>query len=185
VPVQADLAVDEQVQQLATSVQEALGPVNVLVHGAGEYDRGELQGTAVERLDQLYQTNVRAPYLLTQAILPGLKASRGQIVFINSSAGLNGAAELSQYAATKHALRALADSLRQEVNAAGVRVTSLYLGRTATPRIARLYAEQGWAYRPELLLQPEDVAAMVVSVLTLPRGAEVTDVHLRPAIKSY
>ena len=92
---------------------------------------------------------------------------------------------MSQYAATQHALRALAESLREEVNAAGVRVLNVFLGRTATPRQASIYQSQGWTYQPELLVQPDDVASIVVGALTLSRTAEVTELTIRPAIKSY
>jgi short-subunit dehydrogenase len=62
-----------------------------------------------------------------------LRKRRGQVVFINSTAGLNASAGVGLYSATKHALKALADSLRAEVNSDGVRVLSVYLGRTVTP----------------------------------------------------
>jgi NADP-dependent 3-hydroxy acid dehydrogenase YdfG len=99
--------------------------------------------------------------------------------------GLNAVAHIGQYAATKHALRAVADSLRAEVNPAGVRVLSVFLGRTATPMQATVHQMEGRAYRPELLIQPQDVATLVLNTLSLPRTAEVTDIHLRPMIKSY
>jgi hypothetical protein len=66
-----------------------------------------------------------------------------------------------------------------------VRVMSVFLGRTSTPRQARIFELEGRQYRPELLLQPEDVAAVVVNALCLPRTAEVTNVMMRPALKSY
>jgi NADP-dependent 3-hydroxy acid dehydrogenase YdfG len=134
-------------------------------------------------LDRQYRINVRAPYMLTQALLPMLKSRRGQIVFINSSAGLNARANVSQYAATKHALKAVADSLREEINAEGLRVLSVYPGRTATPMQADVHTMEGRAYRPDRLMQPEDVAAVVINALSLPSSAEVTDIHVRPLIK--
>jgi NADP-dependent 3-hydroxy acid dehydrogenase YdfG len=75
--------------------------------------------------------------------------------------------------------------LRQEVNEQGIRVLCVYPGRTATSRQERLYAKEGKPYRPELLLQPEDIATMVVAALSLPRTAEVTDINIRPMLKSY
>jgi NADP-dependent 3-hydroxy acid dehydrogenase YdfG len=102
------------------------------------------------------------------------------VVFINSTAGLVARAGVAQYAATKHALRAMADSLREEVNADGVRVLSVFLGRTATPLQAALHEREGRRYRPERLVQPADVASLVVHALTLPRTAEVTDLTIRP-----
>jgi short-subunit dehydrogenase len=138
----------------------------------------------VEVLDGQYRVNVRAPYLITQALLPKLKASRGQIVFINSTAGLTARAQVSQYAASKHALKALADSLRDEVNADGVSVLSVYPGRTASPMQAAVHQLEGRAYHPEKLMQAEDVAEIILSALALPRTAEVTDIQVRPSWKA-
>jgi NADP-dependent 3-hydroxy acid dehydrogenase YdfG len=113
-----------------------------------------------------------------------LVSSKGQVVFINSSLGLKARAGVSQYAATKHALKAVADSLRDECNASGVRVCSLYLGATATPMQAAIRAKQFREYKPQRLLQPDDVASLVISVLALPRTAEVTDIMVRPMVKT-
>ena len=92
-------------------------------------------------------------------------------------------AGVGQYAAMKHALRALADTLREEVNRDGVRVLSVFLGRTATPMQAAVHRVESRVYEPEPLLQPADVAAVVISALSLPRTAEVTDIHIRPLRK--
>jgi NADP-dependent 3-hydroxy acid dehydrogenase YdfG len=127
----------------------------------------------------LYRINVRAPYLLTQILLPELKLSKGQIVFVNSSAGRRAGFNTSQYSATKYALRAIASSLRQEVNLEGVRVLSVYPGRTATPMQASVHAVEGKEFEVDRLLQPEDVAAAIVSALSLPLSAEVTDIEMR------
>ena len=70
---------------------------------------------------------------LTQAMLPLLRNSQGQVVFVNSTAGLKANANAAQYSATKHGLKALADSLREEENRNGVRVLSVFSGRTGTP----------------------------------------------------
>jgi NADP-dependent 3-hydroxy acid dehydrogenase YdfG len=145
---------------------------------------GSISQTSVEELDALYRTNVRGPYALTQALLPMLVARRGQIVFINSSVGLAARAGVGAYAASKHALKAIADSLRAEVNPLGVRVISVYPGRTATPQQEKIYEQEGRPYQPDLLLQPEDIAKTVLNALTIPRTAEVTDIHIRPMQKS-
>jgi len=87
---------------------------------------------------------------------------------------------VGQYAATKYALNAFADSLRDEVNEYGVRVIGIYPGQTASPMQARLYQTAQKTYVPERLLQPSDVAEVVLSVLNLPISAEVTDIAVRP-----
>jgi NAD(P)-dependent dehydrogenase (short-subunit alcohol dehydrogenase family) len=170
----ADLSREEEIQRLARSVHQEVGAVDLLIHSAG---------APVEELDRQYQVNVRAPFLLTQLLLPALVERRGQIVFINSSVGLRGKAGVTQYSATKHALKALADGLRDEVNASGVRIMSVFPGRTATPMQAVLLEQEGREYHPDRLLQPEDVATVVIQALMLPETAEVTDLQVRPFLK--
>jgi short-subunit dehydrogenase len=180
---EADLVVDAQIGALADALRAGEGGVDVLVHSAGTISLGELETASVHDLDRQYAANIRAPYVLTQALLPALRASEGQIVFINSTVGLNARANVGQFAATQHALNAMANSLREEINPHGVRVTTVYAGRTATPRQAKIHAIEGKAYPPERLMQPEDVAAVVLNALALPRTAELTDVRVRPMLK--
>jgi short-subunit dehydrogenase len=179
----ADLTRDDEVEALAGRLRKETGFVDVLIHAAGVISMGPVESASAEELDRQYRINVRAPFVLTQALLPMLKSRRGQIVFVNSSAGVAAAPNLGQYAATKSALKALADSLRAEVNPAGVRVLTVYPGRTASPMQAAVHEMEGRPYRPEDLAQPEDVAAVVLSALCLPRTAEVTDIHVRPMRK--
>jgi short-subunit dehydrogenase len=180
----ADLTRDQAIIDLAQFIEKEFAALDVLFLCAGTLQRGTIETTAVEQLDMLYQSNLRSPFLLVQAFLPMLKSSRGQIVFMNSSQGLHATANTGLYAATKHALKALTDSLRLEVNPDGIRVLSLYPGRTATPMLKALYDERQ-PYRAELLLQPEDVAQTALASISLPRTAEITDVEIRPHVKSY
>ena len=113
-----------------------------------------------------------------------LQRQRGQVVFVNSSSGVTAKPSSAQYDATKHALKAIADSLRCEVNPLGIRILSVYLGKTATDMQERIHDFHGKPYRPELLLQPCDVASVVMNALSLPPTAEVTDIHIRPMIKT-
>jgi NAD(P)-dependent dehydrogenase (short-subunit alcohol dehydrogenase family) len=183
-PFEANLEHDDALRTLAREIKARLGRADVLVHCAGAYGRGTLHDTSVEQLDRLYKVNVRGPYVLTQRLLPLLMASRGQIVFINSSQGLEAAASVGQYAATKHALKAIADSLRQELNPEGVRVLTVYPGRTATPGMEEICRMEGKPYEPDLLLQPADVAAVIADAIVLPRTAEVTNLSIRPFAKA-
>jgi len=178
---EVDLGRPGEIENFAADAFRKCGRVDVLVHSAGVVGLGAMENASVDELDSQMNINVRAPYLLTQALLPMLKSSRGQIVFINSTAGLSAGAGSGQYAASKHALKAVADSLREEVNAAGVRVLNVFVGRTATPMQAKVHAAEGRPYAPEKLIQPQDVASVVCHLLSLPRTVEVTAVHMRPA----
>lgn len=177
----ADLAEDEHLQALAARAVGVFGGVNLLIHAIGLFLAGPIETSPVEDLDRQYRVNTRVPYLLTQALLPSLLARQGQVVFINSSAGHHPArGQWAAYAASKHALRAVADSLRDEVNKRGVRVISVFPGRTATPMQEEVHRFEGKPYDPERFLQPRDVAAVVLNALSLPGTAEVTDLHIRP-----
>ena len=176
-----DLEADGVVAALSHRAIERFGGVDLLAHSAGLFLAGTVEATPVAALIRLFRLHVVVPYCLTQALLPALVERKGQVVFINSSAGAHPAkAELSGYAASKHALHALADSLREEVNPRGVRVISVYPGRTATPMQEEVHRFERRAYLPERFLTPQDVAAAVLSAVTLPRTAEMTDLHVRP-----
>ena len=177
---QVDLAEDNQLEEVAVTLSE-LGGIDALVHSAGAISLASVAETSAEDLDKQYRVNLRVPYLLTQKLLPSLKQAKGQIVFINSGAGLNAKANWSSYAVSKHGLRALADSLRAEIKPDGVRVVSIYPGRVASPMQERVHEMEGKEYDPEKFVQPGDVAQQVASVLSLPATAEVTDLSVRPA----
>jgi NAD(P)-dependent dehydrogenase (short-subunit alcohol dehydrogenase family) len=128
--------------------------------------------------------NLRAPYQLTQALAPLLVRGQGDVVFINSSVTRGARSEVAHYGASKYALEGLAESLRDEFNPKGVRVLSVYPGRTASPLQERIHEMEGRPYRPELLMQPEDMAQTVLNAVTLPRTAEITEIRVRPMRKT-
>lgn len=180
-----DLTSDEDVRSLGEKLQREVGSMNILVLCGGTIVHGPLANFSLADLDLMYRSNLRSYCTLLQVMLPLLRKAKGQIVFVNSTAGLRSGTNAALYSATQHAFRSIADSLREEVNADGIRVLSIYLGRVATPRTERTFAKEGRPHRPELLVQPEDVAEMVIHSLRLPSTAEVTDMTIRAMIKSY
>jgi NADP-dependent 3-hydroxy acid dehydrogenase YdfG len=175
----ADLRSLADIRRLLDEISRRVSRLDVLVHCAGEYQWSEPGSVDSESFDLLFEVNVRAPYLLTQGLRPLLARARGQVIFLNSSV-VKGAGEgLALYKATQHAVQGFTDSLRQDLNRRGIRVSSVFPGRTATPRMRRIYARQGKRYRPQVLLSAADVAQLVLAVTQLPQRVEVTDVHLR------
>src|SRR5262249_48762554 len=135
-----DVAQEEEIQKFGAAFRQDLGRLDILVHCAGMHLRGPVAEAPAREFDLHYRTNLLGPYVLTQNLLPLLVQCQGQVVFMNSSAGLTARANVGQFAATKHALKAVADSLRDEVNPQGIRVLSVYPGRTASPNQERLHA---------------------------------------------
>jgi NADP-dependent 3-hydroxy acid dehydrogenase YdfG len=157
--------------------------LDVLVHAAGTIARADLADATLEDFDRQYDANLRTPFVLVKGLLPSLTRACGQMVFVSSSAAMVARATAGQYAATQAGLRAMATALRDEVNAAGIRVTVVFPGRTATPLQEQVHAWEGRPYDASRLLQPEDVASVVVAALSLPRTAEVTEISIRPMAK--
>jgi len=174
-----DLAIGSEIDRFAEAFQRECGRADLLVHCAGAIAFGPVKSAPIDDFDRQLDINLRAPYLLTQRLLPMLEKRPGQIVFINSSAGLSPVAHSGQYSASKHALRSIADALREEVRSAGVRVINVFLGRTATPMQAAVYAHEKRPYCPAKLMQPEHVAWLLANALSLPIAVEIPEIHMR------
>jgi NADP-dependent 3-hydroxy acid dehydrogenase YdfG len=179
----ANFTVEADVKRLAAEVTAAAEPLDLLIHCAGALEIGTVADFPITQLDVMYQVNVRAPFLLTQLLLSDLSKNSGQIVFINSSAAIAPNTALAGYSSAKAAMKSIADCLRMEVNTNGVRVMSVYPGKTASSMQQRAHELMGKPYDAASLMQPEDVAQMVLSALALPKTSEMTDLHIRPMKK--
>ncbi|MEU6734911.1 SDR family oxidoreductase [Streptomyces physcomitrii] len=164
----------------AFSHQSLPDRVDSLLHVAGVVDLGPVGELTPRTWRHQLNVNLIAPAELTRHFLPQLRLAQGQVVFVNSGAGLNAHPDWSAYAASKHGLKALADSLRGEEHGNGVRVTSVYPGRTASPMQAKVHQQEGKEYDPARWIDPESVATAVLAALDLPRDAEVNDLTVRP-----
>jgi short-subunit dehydrogenase len=173
----ADLA---EFDELAGRVAD-IERLDAVVHAAGVIELAPVADLRLEDLTGQLRVNLVAPTELTRALLPALRAARGQVVFLNSSAGLVASAGWGAYAATKFALKAIADALRDEEAEHGVRVTSVYLGRVATPMQEKVHEQEGKAYDAGDWASAGSAAATIVHVLDLPPDSTVPDVRFRPA----
>ncbi|SEJ78048.1 Short-chain dehydrogenase [Deinococcus reticulitermitis] len=158
-----------------------LGRVTHLVHNAGVVDLGPVAEQEHAVWTHTLAVNTVAPAELTRLLLPRIREERGTVLFVNSGAGQRANAGWGSYAASKFALRALADALREEEAGRGVRVSTVYPGRTATPMQQRVRAQEGGEYDAGSYLGPETVAATLAFVLNAPRDALVSEISVRPA----
>ena len=157
---------------------EVLSELDVLVHNAGVAYPGRVAESVPEQWRASFEVNVTGPVALTLALLPALRAARGQVVLINSGSGLNVSPGLASYSASKFALRAFADSLRADEPR--LRVTSIHPGRVDTEMQQDLVAYEGGDYDPARFLTPETVAGVVAQVVATPPDAHTHQVVIRP-----
>ena len=177
--IKADLVNDSDIMGIVKKI-EVEGRLDILVHSAGVISLGPFEKVDIGNLDVQYRINVRAPYLLTQKLLPTITKSKGQIVFVNSTAGLSSWENNSQYSASKHALRAIADSLRKEVASSGVKVMSVFPGATDTPMQKQVQQMEGNEYDPDIFLTASEVASTIITSISLPQNSMVTEITIRP-----
>ncbi|MFW0793102.1 SDR family oxidoreductase [Gordonia sp. CPCC 205515] len=162
---------------------EAISSLDVLVHNAGIASSLEfIEDTPAEEWRQILEVNVIAAAELTRQLLPALRPVHGHVVFINSGAGRRVNARWTPYAASKFALRALADGLRAEEP--DLRVTSIYPGRIDTEMQRDIVAIEGDDYDPTKFLTVESVARAVVHAVTTPAEAHPEEIVLRPTGRS-
>ncbi len=148
-----------------------------VVHSAGILALGTVAESSVDDWTDQMLVNAVAPFELTRLLLPSIRAAKGHVVFVNSGSGLRANPGWGAYAASKHALRALADSLRAEEPE--IRVTSVHPGRTASEMQRQVREYEGQAYEPEMFMSAHTVATVIVNALATPRDGTVTDVSIR------
>ncbi|MGZ8177789.1 SDR family oxidoreductase [Williamsia sp. SKLECPSW1] len=166
---------DHEEMEAAT---EAITSLDLLVHNAGVGSIGPVEDTYADEYRAMMEVNFIAVAELTRQLLPALREARGHVVIINSGAGRDAKPGWSAYAASKFAVRAFADALRQEER--DLRVTSVYPGRIDTDMQRDIVAMEGDDYDGSRFLRVESVAAAVLSAVTTPADAHPTDIVLRP-----
>ena len=162
---------------LSAAVAE-IESLDVLVHSAGGARLGRIADAPASAWRDNFEVNVLAVVELTRLLLPALRAAGGHVVVINSGAGRNARPGWSPYAASKFAVRAFADALREEEP--DLRVTSVYPGRTDTEMQQEIFAGEGREYDTTHLLRADSVATAVATAISATPDAHPTELILRP-----
>lgn len=177
-PVPTDVAEEAQAARLVRRAVAAFGGLDIVVNAAGHAYLAPLAAIERNELERVLAVNVLGPVWTCKHATPHLLArGRGLIVNVGSVSGLSGWAGGGPYVASKFALRGFTQCLWHELRAAGLRVCHLCPNYTDTEMLARAGASAAARARA---LRPEDVAATIVLAATLPAGADLVEVELRP-----
>jgi short-subunit dehydrogenase len=152
-----------------------------LLHVAGAVELSAVAALPVGQLREQLDVNLVAPAVLTRACLPALRRAQGTVVFVNSTSGLRANPAWSAYAASKFGLRGFADALRAEEAEHGLRVTSVFPSRTATPMQEKVHDQEGKEYDASEWITPETVADAIVHVLDVPPEATIPELVVKVA----
>jgi NAD(P)-dependent dehydrogenase (short-subunit alcohol dehydrogenase family) len=168
--VAANVGDADECARLVAEHRERFGRLDVLVNSAGIGIGGRVEDLPAKHLDLQLGVNLRGLFLVTQAAIPLLRESRGQIVNLASIAGTLPTPGLATYGATKAAVISLTRSLNEELDADGVRAIALCPGFVDTPM-----AE--WSgIPPDQMIRPEDCAEVVRMLLRLSPHARIPQV---------
>ncbi|HUZ88563.1 MAG TPA: SDR family oxidoreductase [Candidatus Acidoferrales bacterium] len=140
--VEADITEEAGVAAVVAA-SAAFPKLDVLVHAAGVYEPMPFSDTPMESLDRQWRINVRAPFALTQALLPSFHG-QGAVIFVTSIAGHIGFPNSVAYCATKGGEELLSKALAMELAPLGIRVNAIAPGNIHTPMNAHLFAQPGW-----------------------------------------
>ncbi len=179
--VVTDLAEEEAIKDLIKVTGEKFSRLDILVNNAGVTHSAKLEETATEDWERCIRVNARAPFILCREALPMLrKAEAAYIVNIASVVGVKGHPLQSAYTASKHALRGMTISLAEELRGSNVRIHLLCPGGVDTELIQTL--------RPDIkkddLMQPDEIAELVLYLVTHKGNAVIDELHIRRAASS-
>jgi NAD(P)-dependent dehydrogenase (short-subunit alcohol dehydrogenase family) len=169
--VPTDVSRRDEVQALVEQAVERFGRLDAVVTAAGVFHSEPVEQLDETTFDETMRINVKGTYLVAQAALPHLRASKGYLITLSSVSGTMGQQGGGAYNTSKWAVRGFTQSFLQEVRGDGVRATAISPGRVATPMLGH--------HEPDPdLLAPEDVADAVRWLLSLRPIVQIKDLIL-------
>lgn len=183
----ADIGNRDDVASLFQWAAENVGPIDILLNSAGiNVAKRKMEELSPEDWDHILKVNVTGAYDCMRAVLPQMRERQdGLIVNINSMAGIRGSVLGGvAYSASKFAMTALGRTVAIEEKDRGIRVTNIYPGEVETPILDNRPVPVSAEHRARIL-QPEDVAAVVLMIACLPPRAHISDLVIKPTTQPH
>ena len=177
-PVTVELTQEESIRNLVAVAREKFGRLDILINNAGITHSARLEETKTEDLDRCWAVNARAPFILCREALPLLRqAEAGYIVNVSSVVGVKGYPLQSAYTASKHAIRGMSIALAEELRGTNIRVHVVCPGAVDTGMAGNVRPD----IKKEDLIRPEEIAELVLYLVTQRGKAVVDELHIRRA----
>jgi NAD(P)-dependent dehydrogenase (short-subunit alcohol dehydrogenase family) len=176
--VVTELTEEQSIKNLVKTTSEKFNRLDILVNNAGITHSAKLEETATEDWQRCIEVNARAPFILCREALPLLsKAETGYIINIASVVGVKGYPLQSAYTSSKHALRGMTISLAEELRGSNIRVHLLCPGGVDTDLVQKVRPD----IKKDELMQPEEIAELVLYLVTHKGNAVIDELHIRRA----
>ena len=188
--LQTDVTDARQVKRLVDAAVETYGRIDVLLNNAGLMPLAPLERLKIEDWDRTIDVNIKGVLYGIAAALPHMKAKKsGHIINVSSVAGHKVRPGSAVYSATKHAVRALTEGLRQEVKPYDIRTTIISPGAVATELIDSItepdIAESARKMVGEIAIPADSFARCVAFAISQPDDMDVNEILFRPAKQEY
>jgi len=183
--VATDVTHRNQVKRLVDAAAQKFGRVDVMINNAGIMPRAPLERITIDDWDRTIDVNIKGVLYGIAAALPHMKKQKsGHMIFVSSVAGHKIGPDFAVYAATKHAVRALAEGFRQEVKPYNIRTTIISPGAVATELPDSVtepdIAEKIRTYYDEIAIPAESFAQAVIFAMSQPEEVDVNEILFRP-----
>ena len=183
--VATDVTHRDQVKKLVDRAVKGFGRIDVMINNAGIMPRAPLERLTIDDWDRTIDVNVKGVLYGMAAALPYMVQQKsGHMIFVSSVAGHKVAPDSAVYAATKHAVRALAEGFRQEVTPYNIRTTIISPGAVATELPDSItesdIAEKIRQYYSDIAIPAESFAHAVVFAMSQPDEVDVNEILFRP-----
>ncbi len=176
--VPTELTDERSICDLVKKTAEKFNRLDILINNAGVTHLAKLEETETADFDRCLAINARAPFILCRQAIALLKKSpAAAIINIASVVGVKGYPLQSAYTASKHALRGMTISLAEELNGSNIRVHLLCPGGVDTEMVSRVRPD----IKKDELIKPEEIAELVLYLLTHRGNAIVDELHIRRA----
>ena len=178
-----DVAERADCRALVESAVSEFGKIDILINNAGIGYSGKVVDLTPEEAEKMVRVNILGVYYLTHAVLPSMIAQNsGDIINIGSVAALKYSPGFALYSATKFAVKAFSEGLRNEVQGHNIRVTTVHPGMVST-NFFNSFSRGGIQPPTDKgdLLKPEDIAENIHFVLTRPRSLSLNELTVRPS----
>lgn len=189
IAVATDVSDRAQVQALADAATERFGRIDVILNNAGVMPLSTLDTLKVDEWERMVDVNIKGVLYGIAAVLPGMIARKsGHVINVASVAGHKVRASSSVYSATKHAVRALSDGLRQEMVPHKVRVTIISPGAVATELTDSITDESVRANIGKsmgMAVPPDSFARAVAYAIEQPEELGINEILFRPVAQEY
>ena len=183
-----DMAVEADAVAAVEDTARQLGRIDILINSAGVMQAGGIEGADLDEYRKVIDINLLATVYTCKAAIPHMLAQGvGDIINISSLAGRKGGPETNAYSASKHAVNAMTNGMRQELGDRNIRVSFLMPGATET-EVASGISNPAWReaiakhVSKEGAVKASEIADTLVFMLSMPRHVNISEISVRPTI---